>query len=106
MTIAKIFPVPSLPLAQVFLSADYPDGPSADAIEAQVQQSLPPLAGLTDAHSLDERLAVYAQEIAQQREVFMSIHGHDALGQEAKELPQTHLEIHRAFVKACAEGFA
>lgn len=85
MTIAKTFPVPRLPLVQVFLPADYPEGPSAEAIEAQVQQSLPPLAGLADARSLDERVAVYGRELSQQRAAFMGIHGHDALGCEAEE---------------------
>ncbi|ART61520.1 hypothetical protein CBP36_21380 (plasmid) [Acidovorax carolinensis] len=61
------------------LSANYPDGLLADALEEQVQGSLPPLEGLVDADCAAVRLSVFEQEVARQRNDFIAAHGHDGL---------------------------
>lgn len=65
------------------LSINYPEGPTADAIEAEVQQSLPPLSGLEDVRTESERLEVYARVIDEQRDEFIGMYG-DAFGWEKR----------------------
>jgi len=50
------------------LSIDYPEGPIADAIEAEVQQSLPPVSGLEGARTENERSEAYSRAIDAQRD--------------------------------------
>jgi len=54
---------------------DYPEGPLADALEAEVERKLPPLPGLTQAATQDERLAIYAAAIEAQRADFVDMYG-------------------------------
>lgn len=56
-------------------SLDYPDGPIADALEAQIERTLPPLAGIASAECQSDRLAVYAQAIKVQMSEFVAMHG-------------------------------
>lgn len=62
---------------------NYPDGPLADALEAQIEQCLPDLPGLEDATTPEERLAVYARAIGEQRAGFVAVYG-DAFGTEKR----------------------
>lgn len=75
---------PRIPL--VALEA-YPDGPLADAIEAALQAKLPVIAGLDEAHSLEERVACYQREIDGQRSSFVDLYG-DAFGWEKRTAPR------------------
>lgn len=68
-------------------SINYPEGPTADAIEAKVQQSLPPLNGLDDARTESERLEIYARVIDEQRDEFIGMYG-DAFGWEKRSVPR------------------
>jgi len=69
------------------LSINYPEGPTADAIEAEVQQSLPPLNGLDGARTENERLEIYARAIDVQRDEFIAMYG-DAFGWEKRRAPR------------------
>lgn len=69
------------------LSIDYPEGPIADAIEAEVQQSLPPVSGLEGARTENERLEAYARAIDAQRDEFIAMYG-DAFGWEKRRVPR------------------
>jgi hypothetical protein len=66
MSVHRVVPVSNI---------DYPDGPLADALEAEVAATLPPLAGLQEASTLEQRMAIYAKAIEAQREAFIETHG-------------------------------
>jgi hypothetical protein len=78
------------------LEVNYPEGPLADALEAQIETSLPPIAGLDSAASQGERLKIYEAEIRQQREEFTAMYG-DPFGWEKRSEP-------RGAVAACWAG--
>lgn len=71
----------------VVLSINYPEGPIAEALEAQVQQTLPPLSGLDQAQTEGDRLAVYARAIDAERDEFIAMYG-DAFGWEKRSAPR------------------
>lgn len=56
-------------------SFEYPEGPLADALEAEVARTLPLIPGLEAAVTHDERMAVYARTIRVQMAQFVAAHG-------------------------------
>jgi hypothetical protein len=77
----------SLPLLALALHIDYPDGVIADELEAKIAADLPALPGLDQAGTQQERLAVYAAAIEEQREDFVDRYG-DAFGWEKRSEPR------------------
>lgn len=69
------------------LPIDYPEGPIADALEAEVQRSLPQLSGLEGAQNEGERMEIYARAIDEQRDEFIAMYG-DAFGWEKRAVPR------------------
>jgi hypothetical protein len=66
MSVSRVVPVATI---------DYPEGPMADALEAEVQRTLPPLPGFDPQASQEQRVAVYESLIAQQRADFIEMYG-------------------------------
>lgn len=71
------------PLVMPVGSFAYPEGPIADALEAQIAATLPEIAGLEDAPSGAARAKVYASVIDQQRHDFVEQYG-EAFGWERR----------------------
>lgn len=69
------------------LSIDYPEGPFADALEAEVLRTLPQLSGLEGAQTEGERMEVYARAIDEQRDEFIAMYG-DPFGWEKRAVPR------------------
>ncbi|WP_150124105.1 hypothetical protein [Cupriavidus nantongensis] len=80
MTVSIVRPI-------AVLSINYPEGPIADAIEAEVQQFLPPVSGLDGALTESERLEAYARAIHEERSEFIAMYG-DAFGWEKRSVPR------------------
>lgn len=64
-----------------------PDGPLADAIEAALQNSLPAIHGMDEAHTPEERLACYQRETDFQRASFVELYG-EPFGWERRASPR------------------
>lgn len=87
----------------VALPTDYPDGPLADEIEAQVQRSLAPIHGMHPEMTEAERLQVYEQTISQQRDEFIELYG-DPFGWEKRRVPREASTLQNEFYADHAVG--
>lgn len=76
-----------VPLAEVF-----PESALADAIDQDIQRGLPAVPGLDEAHTAEERAAVFARAIETQRAEFVSLYG-EAFGWERRSEPRDEVSV-------------
>ena len=65
----------------------FPESPLADAIEADLQRTLPTISGMDEAFTPAERLACYQREVDFQRSSFVEVYG-DPFGWEKRAVPR------------------
>lgn len=84
----------ALTVSPVACSIDYPDGPMADALEAQISQSLPAVEGLSEAETQAERMMAYDCAIRKQFKEFVDLYG-DPFGWEKRQVTREESAHHR-----------